>query len=164
MVVEANQTRRLRVDDKFKLCWLQYRQVPRLSSTFHPSGCGDGDLPGTHRESLYSYAYTLPDLPFYSRNVTDVIGLEPSPKLLTLARAMKHPGLPLVQFIAGSAEVIPLENATVDTVLTTWTLCSIPDAAYALREMRRVLKRAGICYSSNMVGHLIRMWCGGRIG
>ncbi len=48
-----------------------------------------------------------------------------------------------MQFINGSAEAIPLENATVDTVVTTWTLCSIPDAGRALREMRRVLKPNG---------------------
>ncbi len=83
------------------------------------------------------------NLPLYARNVSDVIGLEPSPKLLTLARAMKHPGLPLVQFINGSAEAIPLENATVDTAVTTWTLCTTPDASHALREMRRVLKPGG---------------------
>jgi ubiquinone/menaquinone biosynthesis C-methylase UbiE len=83
------------------------------------------------------------NLPFYSQNVREVIGLEPSRKLLDLARGVEQPGLPQVQFISGSAEAIPLESGNVDTVVTTWTLCSIPDATHALREMHRVLKPSG---------------------
>jgi ubiquinone/menaquinone biosynthesis C-methylase UbiE len=49
----------------------------------------------------------------------------------------------LVDFIEGSAEEVPLEKASFDTVVTTWTLCTIPDADRALREMRRVLKPGG---------------------
>jgi ubiquinone/menaquinone biosynthesis C-methylase UbiE len=45
--------------------------------------------------------------------------------------------------IAGSAEAIPVDANSIDTVVTTWTLCSIPDAVGALREMRRVLKPSG---------------------
>jgi SAM-dependent methyltransferase len=48
-----------------------------------------------------------------------------------------------VEFIEGSAEAIPLKDASVDTVVTTWTLCSIPDAPRALRDMRRVLRPGG---------------------
>lgn len=83
------------------------------------------------------------NLPFYSQNVTRVIGLDPSPKLLSMARANVRAVSGLVEFIEGSAETIPLQNGSVDTVVTTWTLCSIPDARGALREMRRVLKPGG---------------------
>src|SRR3546814_19169142 len=57
-------------------------------------------------------------------------------------RAARGVALP-VRFIEGSAEAIPLERGSVDTVLTTWTLCAIPAAVRALEEMRRVLKPAG---------------------
>ena len=67
------------------------------------------------------------NLPRYSSNVEQVIGLEPSSKLLGMAR---HAGRRSpVDLIEGSAEEIPLEKASVDTVVTTWTLCTIPDAS-----------------------------------
>jgi len=83
------------------------------------------------------------NLPYYSRNVQDVIGLEPSPKLLGMANRARRSDSTSVSLIEGSAEAIPLENGSVDTVITTWTLCSIPDVAGALQEMRRVLKPGG---------------------
>jgi ubiquinone/menaquinone biosynthesis C-methylase UbiE len=83
------------------------------------------------------------NLPFYSEDVQQVIGLDPSPKLLALARRVERPRSGCVELIEGSAEEIPLEDACVDTVVTTWTLCSIPDATRALREMRRILKPTG---------------------
>jgi SAM-dependent methyltransferase len=48
-----------------------------------------------------------------------------------------------VTFLEASAEAIPLEQHSVDTVVTTWTLCSIPQATTALAEMRRVLRPGG---------------------
>jgi ubiquinone/menaquinone biosynthesis C-methylase UbiE len=83
------------------------------------------------------------NLPFYSRNVARVIGLEPSPRLLAMARRTERTGNGSVEFIEGSAEATPLHDASVDTVVTTWTLCSIPDALRALRDMRRVLRPGG---------------------
>jgi ubiquinone/menaquinone biosynthesis C-methylase UbiE len=83
------------------------------------------------------------NLPFYSRNVSHVIGLEPSPKLLAMVRRAERTASGSVEFIEGSAEAIPLKDASVDTVVTTWTLCSIPDAARALHNMRRVLRPGG---------------------
>jgi ubiquinone/menaquinone biosynthesis C-methylase UbiE len=82
------------------------------------------------------------NLPRYSAHVQQVIGLEPSPKLLNIARLVGRQSFP-VDLIEGSAEEIPLEDASVDTVVTTWTLCTIPDADNALRQMRRVLKPGG---------------------
>jgi ubiquinone/menaquinone biosynthesis C-methylase UbiE len=83
------------------------------------------------------------NLPFYSRNVERLIGLDPSPKLLSMVRRNLRRSLSSVELIEGSAEAIPLEKNSVDTVVTTWTLCSIPDADHALREIHRVLRPAG---------------------
>ncbi len=83
------------------------------------------------------------NLPFYSRNVEGLIGLDPSAKLLSMVRRNLRPNAPLVELVEGSAEAIPLESNSVDTVVTTWTLCSIPDATRALSEMHRVLRPTG---------------------
>jgi ubiquinone/menaquinone biosynthesis C-methylase UbiE len=83
------------------------------------------------------------NLPFYSRNVERLIGLDPSPKLLSMVRRSLRGNSSSVELIEGSAEAIPLENNSVDTVVTTWTLCSIPNAERALCEMHRVLRSAG---------------------
>jgi SAM-dependent methyltransferase len=82
------------------------------------------------------------NLPFYSDDVQQVIGLDPSPRLLAMARRARRPR-GSIELIEGSAEAVPLESKSVDTVVTTWTLCSIPDAPRALREMLRVLKPGG---------------------
>jgi ubiquinone/menaquinone biosynthesis C-methylase UbiE len=81
------------------------------------------------------------NLPLYPRSATEIIGLDPSPKLLAMA-ADKTARVP-VSTVEGVAENIPLEDDSFDTVVMTWTLCSIPDAMAALREMRRVLKPSG---------------------
>lgn len=83
------------------------------------------------------------NLPLYPAAVREVIGLDPSRQLLAMARrAADHCACP-VGFIDGSAEEIPLDSHFVDTVVTTWTLCSIHGAGQALREMRRILKPGG---------------------
>jgi len=79
----------------------------------------------------------------YGGSVADVIGLDPSPKLLSMAeKTIRGVSLP-VELLRGSAEAIPLPDDSVDTVVTTWTLCSIPNVARALSEMHRVLKTNG---------------------
>jgi ubiquinone/menaquinone biosynthesis C-methylase UbiE len=83
------------------------------------------------------------NLPFYSAKMEHVIGLEPSPKLLSMAQRAARSAVGPVEFVEGSAEAIPLEDGSIDTVVTTWTLCTIPDAPRSLREMRRVLKPGG---------------------
>lgn len=83
------------------------------------------------------------NLPFYSPQVKELIGLERAPLLLAMARdASNRVPLP-VTFIEGSAEAIPLDGKSIDTVVTTWTLCTIPAAVQALGEMRRVLRPGG---------------------
>jgi len=83
------------------------------------------------------------NLPFYAQNVQQVIGLDPSPRLLAMARRAGRSGRASIELVEGSAEAVPLEDTSVDTVVTTWTLCSIPDPHRALGEMRRVLRPGG---------------------
>lgn len=83
------------------------------------------------------------NLPFYGAAVRDIQGLEPSPRLIAMARRAAEGSAVPVTFIEGSAEAIALDDHSIDTVVTTWTLCTIPHAEQALAEMRRVLKPAG---------------------
>jgi ubiquinone/menaquinone biosynthesis C-methylase UbiE len=83
------------------------------------------------------------NLPFYGDAVRHVIGLEPSLKLLSMARSAGRELSQPIELVRASAEAIPLENESVDTVVSTWTLCSIPDVMSALGEMRRVLRPGG---------------------
>ena len=83
------------------------------------------------------------NLPIYSNGARRFYGVEPSPELLTLARG-RAKGLPFpALLIRASAEALPIADRSIDTVVTTWTLCSIPDVPRALREARRVLKEDG---------------------
>lgn len=83
------------------------------------------------------------NLPLYGESTRHVIGLEPSPKLLSMARAAIKGLAGSIELLEGSAEAIPLADESIDTVVTTWTLCTIPDETRALREIRRVLKPTG---------------------
>lgn len=83
------------------------------------------------------------NLPFYGPGVREIVGLDPSLPLLRMAEKQSAGGAIPVRMLEGAAEAIPLEDASVDTVVTTWTMCSIPDPDAALAEVRRVLKPSG---------------------
>lgn len=83
------------------------------------------------------------NLPHYPKAVGRVLGLEPSARLATMARQAASGVVFPVKILEGSAEAIPLDDGTIDTVVSTWTLCSIPDVGRALSELRRVLKPGG---------------------
>ena len=77
-----------------------------------------------------------------SDKVEFVWGLEPSEGMRKLC-APKTEGLPFeVKFLDLPGEEIPLEDNSVDTVVLTYTLCTIPETMRALDQMRRVLKPA----------------------
>jgi ubiquinone/menaquinone biosynthesis C-methylase UbiE len=83
------------------------------------------------------------NLPFYSPRAGEILGLDPSPALLARARGNARGAQPPVRLLSGSAEQIPLHDHSVDTIVMTWTGCSIPGIAAALGEMRRVLRPGG---------------------
>jgi ubiquinone/menaquinone biosynthesis C-methylase UbiE len=83
------------------------------------------------------------NFPFYGKQVEIVFGIDPSPHLLAIARRRAATAGVRAELLQGSAIAIPLADNTIDTVVMTWTLCSIPDPLAALREMRRVLKPHG---------------------
>lgn len=84
------------------------------------------------------------NLPFYSDAVSAVFGVDPSPELLRMARrAIPSSAVRNVELLEGSAEALPFDGPCFDTVVVTWSLCSIPHPARALAEARRVLKPGG---------------------
>jgi ubiquinone/menaquinone biosynthesis C-methylase UbiE len=83
------------------------------------------------------------NFPFYGGAVTSVIGLEPSSALLNMARPRAGAAATSITLLDASAETIPLDSDSIDTVVTTWTLCTIPNVVQALTEIRRVLKPSG---------------------
>jgi ubiquinone/menaquinone biosynthesis C-methylase UbiE len=83
------------------------------------------------------------NVPFYPPAVTRVRALDPAALGRKLAADRVAASPVPVEFIGLDAQRIPLPDHSVDGVLTTWTLCSIPDAAGALAEVRRVLRPGG---------------------
>ncbi|MFQ5899356.1 MAG: class I SAM-dependent methyltransferase [Candidatus Methylomirabilia bacterium] len=84
------------------------------------------------------------NLPYYDASkVTRLWGLDPSPEMTRMAEKEARSVRFNVEFIGLPSEEIPLEENSVDSVLITYTLCTIPDTQPALRQMARVLKPGG---------------------
>ena len=84
------------------------------------------------------------NLPFYDRDkVRKVWGLEPSEGMRQLARRNLGGSNLALEMIDLPGEEIPLDENSIDTVVVTYTLCTIPDVGKALRGMQRVLRPGG---------------------
>lgn len=83
------------------------------------------------------------NVPFYPPAVTRVRAVDPAVAGRALAAKRLAASSVRVEFIGLHGEDLPIADGTVDHVLTTWTLCTIPDAARALGEIRRVLRAGG---------------------
>lgn len=84
------------------------------------------------------------NLPFYDpARVSIVHGLDPAAEMHAKATGAVAAAPFAVELLEASADGIPLEDASVDTVLSTYTFCTIPDTGAALAEVRRVLKPGG---------------------
>ena len=85
------------------------------------------------------------NLPFYNGSIVKKIyGLDPSEELNEIARKNASSTKLDIDFIISGAEEIKLPSNSVDTVLITYTLCTIPEFKSALREIKRVLRNDGI--------------------
>ena len=84
------------------------------------------------------------NIPFYNSNQIDkVIGIDPSHELIELAKELANDSKASIELVIGSAESIPYPDNFFDTVLVTYTMCTIPNVAIANKEMWRVLKDDG---------------------
>ena len=93
-----------------------------------------------------------PNLAFYDPSKVDLVfGLEPSAGMRRKARKAVAASPVKVELIDLPGENVPLDDASVDTVVLTYTLCTIPGWRQALAEMRRVLKPGGKMFVSDIV-------------
>ena len=84
------------------------------------------------------------NLSFYDPDRVDsVVGVDPSPELRATARAAPRDPKLAVSVLDGTAEALPFEDNSFDTVVCTFTLCSVHAPAAALTEARRVLRPSG---------------------
>lgn len=83
------------------------------------------------------------NVPFYPDAVSAVIAIEPADLGWKLAQKRLADASVPVERSGLDGQSLPLPNGSCDSALSTWTLCTIPDAAAALREVRRVLKPGG---------------------
>ena len=84
------------------------------------------------------------NIPFYNKSkINYLYGLDPSKELLDIAKSIAKENQLEVDFLQCSAESIPLPDRSIDTVLITYTMCTIPDVALSNSEIMRVLKDDG---------------------
>ena len=83
------------------------------------------------------------NLPYYGPEVERLYGLDPSARLLAMTRRRGRRAAIALELLERPAEAIPLADRSVDTVVCTFTLCSVRDPRAALAEMRRVLQPGG---------------------
>ncbi len=101
--------------------------VPNASGDVLELGCGGGI-----------------NMEFYApARVSSFTGLDPSPELLAMSRAAAQARGIDADILGGVGEAMPFDDARFDTVVTTFTLCSVADQAAVLAEIRRVLKPGG---------------------
>ena len=84
------------------------------------------------------------NIPFYNKTkIKQLYGLDPSKELLDIAKSVAKKENLEIEFLECGAESIPLLDKSIDTVLITYTMCTIPDVALSNSEIIRVLKDDG---------------------
>jgi len=127
--------------------WYERHVVPRLVDLT----CANSRMLPLRRRALAGVSGTVVELGFgsganleaYPPAVERVLAIEPS-DVGTAMAAKRMAASPIpVERVGLDGERLPLDDASVDSVVSTWTLCTIPDAAAALAEARRVLRPGG---------------------
>ena len=84
------------------------------------------------------------NIPFYNKSkIKHVYGLDPSKELLEIAKPVAEKNQLAIEFLQCEAENIPLPDNSIDTVLITYTMCTISNVSLANSEIIRVLKNDG---------------------
>lgn len=84
------------------------------------------------------------NFPHYPATVTEVLAVEPEPYLRRLALTTARQAPAPIRVVDGTAEALPAEDSTFDTVVATLVLCTVAGLAGALAEIRRVLRPGGM--------------------
>jgi ubiquinone/menaquinone biosynthesis C-methylase UbiE len=119
-----------------RLCDVVMRQ-PRLSLLRREL------LSGVSGEVLEIGFGTGLNLPHYPAGVMKLTAVDPNREMSALAQRRVKASPIAVDYKTVSAERIPLGDAAFDSIVSSWTLCSIPDADRALKEIERLLKPGG---------------------
>jgi len=128
--------------------WWDRHIVPRLIKC----ACSQGQImkvrskvvPLAHGDVLELGCGGGINMEFYDpARITRLSGIDPSPKLLEMTRAAAAARGMAADIQGGVGEAMPYADGTFDTVVTTFTLCSVQEQAAVLREIRRVLKPGG---------------------
>jgi ubiquinone/menaquinone biosynthesis C-methylase UbiE len=83
------------------------------------------------------------NLPYYdAHKVKQIIGIDPTPAVSKLQSRVDNISIPF-ELIKKGAESLDLDNQSIDTVVVTYTFCTIPDVESSLAEIRRVIKPQG---------------------
>ena len=83
------------------------------------------------------------NLPYYPESVTKITTVDPNPGMQKLARLRIEQSSIMVDYKVLNGESLPMEDASFDSVVCTWTLCSIPLVDRAIAEVYRLLKPGG---------------------
>jgi ubiquinone/menaquinone biosynthesis C-methylase UbiE len=118
----------------------------RMSRKSEEAGVGamrQGLLADATGRVLEIGAGTGANLPYYDSSIESLVLTEPEPPMMRRLQRAAREHAPLAQVLRASAEDLPFEDDSFDTVVSTLVLCGVDDQPRALREARRVLRPGG---------------------
>jgi ubiquinone/menaquinone biosynthesis C-methylase UbiE len=127
--------------------WYEHHVVPRIVNLT----CANSRMLPLRQRALAGVSGTVvelgfgsgPNLAAYPAAVERVIAIEPSDVGKSMAAKRVAASSIPVEFAGLDGQQLPLDDASADHVVSTWTLCTIPDAIAAMQEVRRVLRPGG---------------------